>query len=260
MLIRRLAKRLRDQDWLAVVVELLVVMVGLLAAFQIDRSWEARRDRLDEASYVARLIADLEEDVPALEYAIELAEIRRDFAHFVAQVAADPALALERPTYFLAAIAQAAFTYTPSLASYTFDDLRSTGNLDLIRDQDIRRALRSYYSYDEGQRQFIALNLMVEFRYFELSAGVLTLDQFRLVQDRWDVVNSDNIEELQELRPDEDGVRAAAARLGTNAELLSWLPRVRRLQTDQINANGGRLDHARSLLETLREYAGGLGR
>jgi hypothetical protein len=255
MLIRNLAKRIRDQDWLIVVVELLVVMIGLVAAFQIDRWWEARGDRLDEEGYIGRLITDLEEDVPALEYAIGLAETRRGFGDFLAGVAADPQSALDQPTYFLAAVSQAAYTYTPSLASHTFEDLRSTGNLGLIRDQDIRRALRSYYGYDQAQRQFIALNLMIEFRYFELSASVITLDQYRFVQDRWFVVNSANLEELGDVRPDETGVRAAAERLSANVELLAWLPKVRGLQTDQILTNSRRLENARSLLQALQAYA-----
>ncbi len=255
LFIRRLAKRIRGQYWLAVVVELLVVMIGLVAAFQVDRWWEARGDLLDEERYITRLISDLEEDVPALEYAIGLAEVRRGFGDFLADVAADPSSALDRPTYFLAAVSQAAYTYTPSLASHTFEDLRSTGNLSLIQDLDIRQALRGYYGYDQGQRQFIGLNLMIEFRYFELSAAVVTVDQYRFVQDRWFVVNSANLKELQDVRPDEAGVRAAAERLRASAELLAWLPKVRGLQVDQIQAHNGRLENARSLLETLHEYA-----
>lgn len=255
MFIRRLARSIRGQDWFTVVVEILVVMIGLVAAFQVDRWWEARGNRLDEAGYISRLIADLEEDVPDLEYAISLAEVRRDFGEFLAEVSVDPSITLNRSAYFLAAVSQAAYTYTPSLASHTFDDLRSTGNLGLIQDQDIRQALRDYYGYDQAQRQFISLNLMIEQRYFELSAGIVTLDQYKFVQDRWFVVNAANLEELQEVLPEQEGVRAAAARLRADAELLAWLPKVRGLQIDQFHAHSGRLENARSLLGSLREYA-----
>jgi len=259
VLIRRLAQGFRNQDWFAVVVELLVVIVGLVAAFQVDRWWEDRASRRSEAEYISRLVADLEEDVPALEFAVSLAQVRLDFADHLAEVVEDPSRALERPTYFLAAVVQAAYTYTPSLASHTFEDLRSTGNFKLIRDADIRRELRTYYGYDEGQRQYIDLSLEVEFRYFELSAGVLTLEQYRFVQDRWYVVTEEKLPELQEVQPDEAGVIAAAKRLRANADLRAFLPRLRGLQVDQIYAHQGRLDIARSLLETLREYAPAVG-
>ncbi len=255
MIIRRIGQSIRGQDWYTVVVELLVVMIGLVAAFQVDRWWDARGGRLDEAMYIARLISDVGEDIPNLEYAISLAEVRLGFGNFLAEVGTDPSVALDKPAYFLAAVCQAAYTYTASLSSDTFEDLRSSGNLKLIRDQDVKQAVQRYYRYDQSQRQFISLNLMTEFRYFELSAGIATLEQYRFVQERWYVVNSANLKELQAAQPEEEGIRAAARRLHANAEFLAWLPRVRGLQIDQIQSHGGRLENARLLLDTLQEYA-----
>lgn len=255
MIIGRLTKGVRERDWFAVVVELLVVIVGILAAFQVDRWWEDRGARLDEAMYVARLAADVEKDLSDVEYAISLANVRLDFADFLREVAADATQALDRPTYFIVAVNQAAFTYIPSIASQTYADMSATGNLKLIRDQDVRHALRDYYMYDEAQRQFQGLNLMVEFRHFELSAGILTAEQMRLVQDRWFVVNEEKLSQLQEVDPPGDEILAAAERLRENAELLAWLPRVSGLQIDQLNVLGLRKDRALTLLETLRTHA-----
>ena len=255
MLIRRLARGISGQDWFTVVVELFVVMVGLVAAFQVDRWWEARGDRLDEGMYISRLMADLEEDVRNLEYSISLAGVRLEFGDFLVDVSSNPSLALERRAYFLAAVSQAAFTYTPSLASHTFEDLRASGNLKLISDQSVRRALRNYYGFDQTQRQFIGLNLMVEFRYFELSAGIITAEQFRFVQDRWYVVNRSNLDQLQGAQPDRNDIMAASDRLRENTEFLAWLPKTRGLQIDQIKANEGRLENAHALLDKLSNYA-----
>lgn len=254
MFVRRLAKSIRNRDWFLVLVEVFVLMVGLVAAFQVDRWWEARRDRIDEQAYVSRLIHEIEEDIEKLEYAIRLAEVRLGFGDLLAEVGADPYAALAQPAIFLAAVSQAAYTYTPTLSSNTFEDLRSTDNLKLIRDPDIKRSLHEYYAYDESQRQFLSLNLMIEFRYFELSAGIVTLDQYSFVQDRWFVVNPRNIQEVRDARPEEAGVRAAAERLATNKKLLAWLPKVRGLQIDQIRAHTARLENARSLLNGLLAY------
>jgi hypothetical protein len=49
VIIGRLTEGVRERDWFAVVVELLVVIVGIVAAFQVDRWWEGRSARLDEA-------------------------------------------------------------------------------------------------------------------------------------------------------------------------------------------------------------------
>ena len=255
MFVRRLAEGSRRQDWFAVLIEILVVIIGLVAAFQVDRWWEARGDRASEEAYLSRLIAEVEGDIPKLEYAIGLAEVRLGFADLLVEAGVDPLAALAEPGIFLAAVSQAAYTYTPTLSSNTFEDLRSTGNLKLIRDADLKQALHEYYRYDESERQFIGLNLMIEFRYFELSAGIATLEQYRYVQDRWFIVNAGNLEEVRDSRPEEAGVRAAARRLTERKELLAWLPRVRDLQIDQIHGHTARLENARSLLDRLRSSA-----
>jgi hypothetical protein len=258
-MLRQLARGIKRQDWLAIGLELIVVMVGLVAAFQVDRWWEHRGERRSEATYITRLIADLEQDIPDLEYATGLAGTRQDFADLLAEVATDPELALEEPVVFLAAVDQAAFTYTPALAAHTFDDLRATGSLSLIRDEGVRQALHEYYGYDEGQRQFIDLNLMIEVRWFELSTDILTHEQYTFVQDRWFVVNEEKLPEVREATFDLDEVRAAAERLRDDAELLDWLAQVRHVQVDHIGAHERRLEHARALLETLRAYDAELG-
>lgn len=255
MIIGRLTQGVRERDWFAVIVELLVVVVGIVAAFQVDRWWESRGARLDEAMYISRLAADVEKDLADVEYAMSLANVRLDFADFMGEVAADPTKALDRPAYFIVAVQQAAYTYIPSVASQTYDDMSATGNLRLIRDQDVRQALRDYYTYDASQRQYQGLNLMVEFRHFELSAGILTAEQMRFVQDRWFVVNEEKLSQVQEADPPIGEIVAAAKRLRANAEFLDWLPRVSGLQIDQLNMLNWREERADSLLETLRAYS-----
>ena len=68
------------------------------------------------------------------------------------------------------------------------------------------------------------------------------------------------MKELQDLSLEEAEVRAVVDRLRANAAFLAWLPRVRGLQLDQIYANRGRLENARSLLGTLQGYVVGLER
>ena len=141
MIIKRMAQAIRRQDWFTVFVEILVVIVGLMLAFQLDRWWEQRGDRAQEAQYVARLIVDVQADIESLEYALELQSLRLDLATLLMDVVADPELAMRRPVEFLGAIVQSSYLYTPVLTAHTFEDLRSTGNMRLLRDPDIKNLL-----------------------------------------------------------------------------------------------------------------------
>ena len=226
-----------------------------MLAFQLDRWWEKRGERVQEAEYVARLIADVKSDVPVIEYAIELAGLRKEMADLLMEVAENPAAATRDPIRFVAAVHQAAFTYSPSLAVHTFEDMRSTGNLRLLRNLTIRDALYSYYTFDSSQNQYRQLQFMNESRHFELAAGVLSYAQSRLVQDTWYVVAPGDLEQFDSSQLNIPEVQASAERFRSRKELLAWLPELRHLQIEQIIVNENRLEKAKSVLNLLREYA-----
>ena len=156
-----------------------MVALGILMAIQVDRWWEGRDNRVAEQNYIGRLIVDLEQDVAGLTFAIEQASLRLAFATLLLDVAENPEVALDTPVEFIIAVNQAAFTFTPQLASSTFEELRSTGNLRLLLNTDLRNTLFEYYQFDENQRQFLVLNFMQEFRQFELGAGILDNNMLR---------------------------------------------------------------------------------
>lgn len=259
MIIKRMARFIRQHDWSAVVIEITVVIVGLMLAFQLDRWWEQRGERVQEAEYVARLIGDIESDLPNIEHAINLAVLRRSMANLLMDVVDDPDVALEGPIEFVAAVRQAAFTYAPSLASHTFADMQSTGNLRLLRNPEIKDALYDYYNFDVNQNQFRQLQFMTESRHFELAAGVLDYAQALYVQDEWYVVTPEDVEQFADVQIELDAVASAVARFRSRPELIAWIPEVRHLQIEQIFVNQELLRKANQVLESLREYATSLG-
>ena len=255
MLVRRLIDHFRRQDWFPVAVEMLVVVVGILLAFQIDRWWEQRGERMQEVEYVTRLINDIESDIPIIQRAIELAKLRKGMADLLMEVAERPAAAYENPIRFIVAVHQAAFTYSPNLTNHTFDDLRATGNLRLLRDPEVKKALFGYYDFDQDQNQYRPLQFMAESRHFELAAGVLSYDQARLIQDTWYVVGPGEIEGFDDSLLKTDELRATVQRFVNRDVLIDWLPEMRHLQNEQLLVNEDRLARASSVLNLLRDYS-----
>jgi len=210
MITKRFALYVRKHDWFAVLIEVVVVMVGLMLAFQLDGWVEQRGEREKETEYVQRLIGDLEADVTDIQFAIDLASLRLRLADLLMEVSRDPEVAMSRPVEFLGAVNQAAFTYTPSLTSHTFEDLRSTGNMRLILDQELKDALYDYYGFDQSQRQFRPIQFSTEHRHFELVAGVLSHEQEVFVQDTLRILNPDDMEDIENAQLDSAQIQAAA--------------------------------------------------
>lgn len=259
MLLQRLTRHIRRQNWIGVLLDLLVVVVGIVVAFQIDRWREARAERALEVTYVRRLIGDVEADIPNIRDSLLLAEQRMGYADLLIAAVRDPAAATAEPARFLIAVNSAAFTNVPALASYTFEDLRSTGNLALIRNPQIRQSLYDYYGFDQESRQWTQLALAGEQHYFTLVAGVADHDQERWVLDRTGDVAHAELEQLWKARLDPQPILAAVERLRSRKAAVDWLPNLRTAQSDSIYENKRRLALAESLLQELREYASRIG-
>ena len=258
-MLKRITRHIREHDWFAVIIEVVVIIIGLMLAFQLDRWREDRVERQEERTYVNRLVSDIEIDIPAIEYAIELQTLRLGLVDLLIEVVDKPEAALARRTEFLGAVSQAAFTYTPPLTSHTFENLRTTGDLGLILDEDLKRLLFDYYGFDESQRQYRPLEFMTESRHFQLAAGILSIEQEVLMQDNWLYFRPNNIDAAREFEPDPEAVAAAADRLRQRPEFIAWLPYSRSMQLDQIDVHRDRLGRARSVLRALEDYAREIG-
>ena len=255
MILRRLAGFVRTHDWFAVTVEVLVVIVGLLLAFQLDRWWEQRGERVQEAEFVARLAGDVARDAEFLDRAIVLATMRKGMAELLMNVAEDPSAATRDPVRFIAAVQQAAYTYAPIPSAHTFEEMRSTGNLGLLQDPEVKNALYSYYSLHRNIAQYRASDLMTEHRYHELAAGVLDYEHSRFIQDTWGVIVPGKLEQFDGSGLDLSDIRPVVERFRSNADLVAWLPEIRNLQVGLINFNEWLLDEANTLQSQLGAYA-----
>ena len=61
MRLRSLTKHIREQNWFAVALDFVIVVVGILIAFQITNWNERREQRLSERRYLEQLHSDVVE-------------------------------------------------------------------------------------------------------------------------------------------------------------------------------------------------------
>lgn len=254
MLIRRMIDSIRAQNWSALLSELVIVVVGIFLAIQVDSWWQERGDVKQEQEYIARLTQDVEKDVVSIRFSISLAEYRLSLADLLILVATDPLVAREQPVDFMTAIHQSSFTHTPSLNTDTFEELRATGGLRLLRDDALKAALFEYHRYDKMMLQYQSLQLMTEFRHFELASGVLSNEQYVWMQDELGYVSPNTRPDVSFSETQLDGLEEAAKRIAATPEFVAWLPESRSMQIELIGTHNSRLERAETLLDTLRNH------
>ena len=61
MILQRLATAVRRQEWFTVLMEVLIVVVCILIALQVENWYEARKERNEAADWRRQILADLDQ-------------------------------------------------------------------------------------------------------------------------------------------------------------------------------------------------------
>lgn len=134
---------LSDVNWRSVAGDLVIVVVGILIAVQIDR-WDTRRhDAVMVASYLDRLSADLEANETILQGLADRANRKAAAADSILDcLAVDCGLSEDALRQLVNAVRGGV---NPALRSATFLDMLNTGAFELIQDTHLREQLITYY-------------------------------------------------------------------------------------------------------------------
>lgn len=145
MRVMKLAARLRNYDWTAATIELLIVVVGILIALQVSNWNENRLDRARADGYYRRLHTELLNDHRNIHSA--LAFWNQVSAYGQAAIAnGESGQRVDGSNWkTLLAWYQAGQMFPFELADTTYSEMRTGGGLALIDDEGLRKQLADYY-------------------------------------------------------------------------------------------------------------------
>lgn len=172
-ILRRLSIRLREHDWIAVLIELAIVVVGVVIGIEAANWNQARQERQEERRYYAQLIEDLRADLNTLDLAIRQSRKHDRAAENVLSALRSGKVPDGGPSRFAVDVHYAGFLFIPRPARSTYDELISTGNLKLLRDRPAKDSIAAYYARFGLNRQWDDLLRQQQSDYWRLSAGVV---------------------------------------------------------------------------------------
>ena len=94
-MLERLRQNFAKSNYGSLALEIVVVILGILIAFQIDRWAEDRRDREHEYEYLVRLKDDLQSEIQSMDAALQYAESRIAAVLLLEETLANPSAVLE---------------------------------------------------------------------------------------------------------------------------------------------------------------------
>lgn len=131
--------------WRRLAAEFVVIVVGVLVALGVDAARDARADRVREATYLGQLQADLSETADHLAEAISVDQRARDGAdRLTVALNASGLPPSDSLASWLAAATNSSASFYPTMGTVTA--LVESGELRLIRDEDLRRRVLRYHS------------------------------------------------------------------------------------------------------------------
>jgi len=152
MIIKRLAKGIRSQDWFVVTVEIMIVVIGIFIGLQVDDWNHARQTEKSVKIYYERLIEDLDDGILLMQDTINYYSTVKKYAIKVLENIEKPVEELTAD--FVASVYQATQRVDPSIPRHTFDELISTGRIIDLKDLALRSQLSRYFAKNIGLEAF----------------------------------------------------------------------------------------------------------
>ena len=149
MILRRLAQAIQRQDWFVVFLELMIVVVGIYIGLQVDDWNRARQERALEQVYLERLLEDMTGTIADFNANLHWDKDRLTTQQLVLDSLRAGELAPEDEASFETGIAYAGLHNPIQRRWGTVEELKSTGNIALIRDLELRSAISLSESYYE---------------------------------------------------------------------------------------------------------------
>lgn len=257
MILRRITEHVKAQNWFTVGVELVILVLGVFIGIQVS-NWNDERVRdKDSREFTARLTEDLKHEAWLYQATIEyyddvLANAKRVVAVLEGRAElGDEALAI-------AAFRATQLTLAPR-ARATFDELASTGRINLIKDDALRETAMLIYGFqaydlfmelgsDSGYREAFRMHIPVPVQFALAEAcgdRFVPLGDYEAIVDAMDYPCDPEIDDAQ--------ISVAASILRENNGFLPAL----RLRNVQLHTTMNTLTVWNSdIRESLQKIAG----
>ncbi len=128
--------------------EIILVVIGILIALQIN-NWNIERlNKTEEQSYLKAIQTDLTKDALRLKEVVSNIDIQLTTLEQTRKGLASDSTTINQNIAFTTSLVTT-FTFVPEKA--TIDDLKSSGKLNLITNKKVKDTLLSYYNYVDSR-------------------------------------------------------------------------------------------------------------
>ncbi len=154
LILRRISQHVKDQNWFAVALDFVIVVAGILIAFQITVWNEVRKDSAEEQKYLTRLHSDV---IDALNTSFNHAALKSKVQNSLRSTleAFKPNSGIEKLTSQQCASVYFSHIYEAPFPSLpTVSELLSSGRFSVLGSERLRDLLAKHEQTRDGYQRF----------------------------------------------------------------------------------------------------------
>lgn len=141
MILRRIIEHVKAQNWFAVGLDFVIVVIGVFVGLQVNNWNEARAERAKEYGYLVGLHEDLAQSIARIEMTIGQLERQSEGQAVFLDALARCAIPPDADGQIENAIYTLGYINAPTFSSRTYDELTSSGAFYVIENEEIRTGL-----------------------------------------------------------------------------------------------------------------------
>ncbi|MDT7830975.1 DUF6090 family protein [Flavobacteriaceae bacterium S356] len=130
--------------------EIILVVIGILIALQLNTWKDDKQNKKIELQYLNGIVANLERDIIELKGLLKRDSITFDAYTNILMPFKDPTINVYTPTFIGKTIARSQYTHQFDGNSIVFEDMKSSGKINFIKSDALRFALLEYYNDSES--------------------------------------------------------------------------------------------------------------
>lgn len=138
MLLRRITKHVKGQNWFAVFIDFIIVVVGVFIGIQVANWNETRKENAQEKDYLIRLHEDFVANVSGLQRDNDFHQQQLNDQAVVINALTHCEVKPDLDLQFQRGINQLGYINPPRFFRRTIDEMTASGNLDIIKNEAIR--------------------------------------------------------------------------------------------------------------------------
>jgi hypothetical protein len=222
MLLRRVTQHIRTQNWFAVLVDFVIVVVGVFVGLQVQDWNDARKERVEEQALLNRLYTETRALLDANKEELNALQARGEVL-----IGVNSVLFSQEPLRKISPvecrnIAGSHVYRRPPDELPVLDEMLETGRFDLLQDQAVKDNLRGYVMLRERARAYYGEAVNELFRLHSRHPSLIVVHRVPNTSDsdvEWGGLSGDGYRWLPEC--DSEKMRENTAFLNEYADNLS---------------------------------------